>query len=247
MSDYYARPRPALGFDPAPGDVGIMRSLARRQHAAAEEFRQVKQQVQNADLSSWQGQAGSVARPMANQLASALGYAASAADRVGMVSQTWAGQLATFQAEADALEKQAAAAAADQEYLTGKQATLAAMTGPVDRAADLEAAQARVNQIQARARQLHQDYETSAAQLARQLDAPTAWERTEPDRKALEWLLAQGGRPQPRRTGRGFRQGPRRSRAAHQRRQAGAGCPDQGRVQRGHRDRAGGCVGCLRA
>jgi hypothetical protein len=190
MSDYCARHMPALGFDPAPGDVDIMRYLARRQHAAAEEFRQVEKQVQNADLSSWQGQAGSVARPMANQLASALGYAASAADRLGMVSQTWAGQLATFQAEADALEKQAAAAAADQEYLKGKQAVLAAMTGPVAPAADMEAAAARVNQIQARARQLHQDYETSAAQLARQLDAPTAWERTEPDRKALEWLLA---------------------------------------------------------
>lgn len=190
MSDYYARPMPALGFDPAPGDVGIMRYLARRQHAAAEELRQVEKQVQNADLSSWQGQAGSVARPVANQLASALGYAASAADRLGMVSQTWAGQLATFQAKADALEKQAAAAAADQEYLKGKQAVLAAMTGPVAPAADMEAAQARVNQIQARARQLRQDYETSAAQLARQLDAPTAWERTEPDRKALEWLLA---------------------------------------------------------
>lgn len=190
MSGYYARPMPALGFDPAPGDVGIMRYLARRQHAAAGELRQVQQQVQNADLSSWQGQAGSVARPMANQLAIALGYAASAADRLGMVSQTWAGQLATFQAEADALEKQAAAAAADHEYLKGKQAVMAAMTGPVDRAADLEAAEARADQIQARARQLRQDYETSADRLARQLDAPTAWERAEPVRKALEWLLA---------------------------------------------------------
>jgi hypothetical protein len=186
----YARPMPALGFDPAPGDVGIMRSLAHRQHAAAGELRQARKQVQNADLSSWQGQAGSVARPVANQLARTLGDAASAADRLGMVSHTWAGQLATFQAKADALEKQAAAAAADQEYLKGKQTVMAAMTGPVDRAADLEAAQAQVNQIQARARQLHQDYETSAAQLARQLDAPTAWVRTEPARKALEWLLA---------------------------------------------------------
>jgi hypothetical protein len=190
MSDYHARTMPALGFDPAPGDVGIMRSLARRQHAAAEEFRKVGKQVQNADLSSWQGQAGSVARPVANQLAGALGYAASAAERLGMVSQTWAGQLVTFQAEADALEKQAAAAAADQEYLTGKQTVMAAMTGPAGRAADMEAAQARVNQIQARARQLRQNYETAAAQLARQLDAPSAWERTELDRKALEWLLA---------------------------------------------------------
>ena len=190
MSDYYARPMPALGFDPAPGDVGTMRYLARRQHAAAEELRQVEKQARNADLSSWQGRAGSVARPVANQLARTLGDAASAADRLGMVSQTWAGQLATFQAEADALEKQAAAAAADQEYLKGRQTVMAAMTGPVERAADLEAAQARVNQIQARARQLRQDYETSAAQLARQLDAPTAWVRTEPARKALEWLLA---------------------------------------------------------
>ena len=191
MSDsYHARPMPALGFDPAPGDVGIMRSLAHRQHAAAGELRQVQKQVQNADLSSWQGQAGSVARPVANQLARTLGDAASAADRLGMVSHTWAGQLVTFQAEADALEKQAAAATADQEYLKGKQTVMAAMAGPVDRAADLEAAQAQVNQIQARARQLHQDYETAAAQLARQLDAPTAWVRTEPAGKALEWLLA---------------------------------------------------------
>ena len=65
MSDYYARPMPALGFDPAPGDVGTMRSLAHRQHAAAGELRQVQKHVQNADLSSWQGQAGSVARPVA--------------------------------------------------------------------------------------------------------------------------------------------------------------------------------------
>ena len=52
MSNYYARAMPALGFDPEPGDVGTMHSIARRQHAAADELRQVRSVVEGADLST---------------------------------------------------------------------------------------------------------------------------------------------------------------------------------------------------
>ena len=37
----YARSLPHLGFDPAPGDVGLTRDLARRHYQVAQEVRQV--------------------------------------------------------------------------------------------------------------------------------------------------------------------------------------------------------------
>ena len=46
------------------------------------------------------------------------------ADRLASGSQAWVGQLSDFQAEADALEKQAAAALAEHEHVQQRQAQL---------------------------------------------------------------------------------------------------------------------------
>jgi hypothetical protein len=119
-----------------------------------------------------------------------IGYAAGGAATLAQVAQSWAKQLAGFQAEADTLEKQAASAAADYEYLEQKKAVLAATAGPVALSADLDAAKAKVSQIQARARELRDQYEAAAKRMASQLDTPGVWERSEPYRKVLEGFLA---------------------------------------------------------
>lgn len=165
MSDHYARAMPALGFDPAPGEVGTMQYIARRQRAAAEELRQVRSLAGGADLSTWQGQAGAVARSAVNLLAGALAHAAAAADKLAGVSQAWAGQLAGFQAEADALEKQAAAALAEHEYAQQRQAQLRLGT-PSSSYTEMDPAQAQLLRVQERARQLQERYQAAAARLA---------------------------------------------------------------------------------
>jgi hypothetical protein len=189
MSNYYARAMPALGFDPAPGDVGTMQYIAGRQHDAAGELRQVRSVVEGADLSTWQGQAGEVARPVVNLLAGVLADTAIAADKLASVSQAWAAQLAGFQAEADALEKQAAAALAEHEHVQQRQAQLRLET-PLGQYTEMDPAGARLLRVQERARQLQERYQAAAARLAGEQDGPNLWEKTEPYRKVLEGLLA---------------------------------------------------------
>ena len=99
----YARTLPHLGFDPAPGDVGLTRDLARRHHQAAQEVQQVLTQVEQVDLTSWQGRAGQAVQALRATFPPALRSVASTADTLQEATSRWADQLSGFQAEADAL------------------------------------------------------------------------------------------------------------------------------------------------
>jgi hypothetical protein len=185
----YARPMPALGFDPAPGDVGLTRSLAQRQFEIAQELRQILTLIEHLDLSAWQGQTGDATRALAGTFAPALRNAVSAATELQGAASSWAGQLSQFQAEADALERKAAAANAEQQALQMQQAALPSRSVFLDR--EVETASARPSAIQRQAEELHERYlAASRATAARADEHPGLWDRTEPVRTVLEAVLA---------------------------------------------------------
>jgi hypothetical protein len=184
----YARALPHLGFDPAPGDVGLTRDLARRHHEVAQEVRQVLTQVDQVNLASWQGRAGQAVQALRATFPPALRSVASTADTLQEATSRWADQLSGFQAEADALERQAARAAENQQALQIRQAGLPPGSQVLSK--DLEAASAAVTGIERRARDLHERYLEAAAKTAEDIKPKNLWERTEPVRTVLEAVLA---------------------------------------------------------
>ena len=119
----------------------------------------------------------------------ALRNTASAADTLHAAASSWANQLSGFQAEADALERQAANASAHQQALQAKQAALP--PGSAVLTADLESASAAVSGIHSQAQDLHQRYLAAAAKTAADVgDHSGLWDRTEPVRTVLEAVLA---------------------------------------------------------
>jgi hypothetical protein len=74
---------PALGFDPAPGDVASTTALARRYAEIAAEITAVQNQVTGIDLACWEGKAAAVARTRQAALARAFAKTAAAIERAG--------------------------------------------------------------------------------------------------------------------------------------------------------------------
>ena len=165
----YARSLPALGFDPAPGDVDLTRNLARQHALVAQEARQVLALVERLNLSPLQGQAADALRTIQGTFPPALRSTASSADSLQSAASSWANQLSGFQAEADALERQAAAATAQQQALQARAAALP--RGTVVLTDDLQTASAAVTGIHGQAQDLHQRYLAAASKTAAQLDA----------------------------------------------------------------------------
>jgi hypothetical protein len=165
----YARSLPALGFDPAPGDVDLTRSLARQHALVAQEVRQVLALLERLNLSPLQGRAADALRAIQGTFPPALRSTASAADSLQAAASSWANQLSGFQAEADALERQAAAAAAQQQALQARAATLP--RGAVVLTDDLQTAAGAVTGIHGQAQELHQRYLAAASKTAAELDA----------------------------------------------------------------------------
>jgi hypothetical protein len=185
----YARSLPALGFDPVPGDVGLTRNLARRHFEVAQEARQVLTLVERLDLSALQGRAADALRAVQGTFPPALRNTASAAETLQAAASSWANQLSGFQAEADALERQAAASAAQQQALRARQATLP--PGSVVLTDDLQASSAAVSGIHGQAQELHQRYLAAASKTAAGVEEHSGlWGSTEPVRKVLEFVLA---------------------------------------------------------
>lgn len=185
----YARSLPALGFDPAPGDVGLTRNLARRHFEVAQEARQVLTLVERLDLSALQGRAADALRTVQGTFPPALRNTASAAETLQAAASSWANQLSGFQAEADTLERQAAAATAHQQALQVQVATLP--PGSIVLTDDLQTASATVDSVHRQAQELHQRYLAAASKTAADVDEHSGlWAGTEPVRKVLEAVLA---------------------------------------------------------
>ena len=175
---------PALGFDPAPGDVGSVNNLARQYTQVAAEVTAVHDQVADVDLAPWTGKAGDAVRARQTALAQALAVAADGATRLGAAASYWSPRLSEFQAEADALERQAADVQATHQYLATKAPAAPALAG------DLAQSGTALSTIRAKAQQLHQEYLSTAAGIMNQFDLAAWWDSTEDIRKYPEGVLA---------------------------------------------------------
>jgi hypothetical protein len=155
----------------------------------AQEARQVLALVERLNLSALQGRAADALRAVQGTFPPALRNTASAAESLQTAASSWANQLSGFQAEADALERQAAAATAQQQALLARQATLP--PGTVVLTDDLQTASATVSGIHGQAQELHQRYLAAASKTAAGVeDHAGLWGDTEPVRKVLEAVLA---------------------------------------------------------
>jgi hypothetical protein len=185
----YIRSLPALGFDPAPGDVDLTRNLAQQHSLAAQEARQVLALLERINLSALQGRAADALRAIQATFPPALRNTATAAEILQAAASSWADQLSGFQGEADALERQAAAATTHQQAVQAQQAALP--PGSTVLTDDLQSASATVDGIHKQAQELHQRYLAAAGKTAAGVDEhKSLWEGTEPVRKVLEAVLA---------------------------------------------------------
>jgi hypothetical protein len=175
---------PALGFDPAPGDVGLVNYLARQYTQVAAEVTAAHDQVAGIDLSPWQGKAGDAVRARQTALAQALAVAADGATRLGAAASRWSPQLSDFQAEADALERQAVGVQATHQYLATRAPTVPALNG------DLAQSETALSTIHAKAEQLHREYLSTAAGIMNEFDLTAWWDSTEDIRKYPEGVIA---------------------------------------------------------
>ncbi len=180
----YARSMPVLGFDPAPGDVGSVNNLARQYTRVAAEVTAVHDQVTGIDLSPWKGRAGDAARARQTALAQALSVAADGATRLGAAASRWSPRLSDFQAEADALERQADGVQATRQYLATKAPAVPAL------ADDLAQSGTELSTIRAKAQQLHKEYLSAAASVMNEFDLAAWWDSTEDIRKYPEGVVA---------------------------------------------------------
>jgi hypothetical protein len=180
----YARPMPALGFDPAPGDVGSTTDLARRYAEIAAEVAAVQAQVVGIDLARWEGKAAAAARARQAALVQALAQAADTTTRLSEAAARWSPRLTTYQAEADALERQAAAEQANHQYLTTRAPQVPQLTS------DLAESATAMTAIHAQAEQLHQEYLATAASILTEFDLRAWWDSTDDIRKYPEGVLA---------------------------------------------------------
>lgn len=185
----YSRSLPALGFDPAPGDVDLTRNLAQQHSLAAQEARQVLALLERLDLSALQGRAVDALRAIQATFPPALRNTAAAAEIMQAAASSWADQLSGFQGEADTLERQAVAATAHQQAVHAQQAAMP--PGSAVLTADVQTASATVDGIHKQAQELHQRYLAAASKTAAGVDEhKSLWEGTEPVRKVLEAVLA---------------------------------------------------------
>jgi hypothetical protein len=175
---------PALGFDPAPGDVASLNALARRYGEIAAEVTSVQSQVAKIDLSRWEGKTAVAVRAKRDILAQTLGQAADAAAKLGDAAARWSPRLASYQAEADALERQAASAQANHAYLAAKAPQVPQLNG------DLAESASALTAVCDQAEQLHQEYLATAASIMNAFDLKAWWDGTEPYRTILEAFLA---------------------------------------------------------
>jgi hypothetical protein len=145
--------------------------------------------VERLDLSALQGRAADALRAVQGTFPRALRNTASAAETLQAAASSWANQLSGFQAEADELERKAAASAADHQALQAQQAMLP--PGSVVLTDDLQTASATVNGIHSQAQELHQRYLAAAGKTAAGVEEHSGlWGSTEPVRTVLEAVLA---------------------------------------------------------
>ncbi|GAA2024693.1 hypothetical protein GCM10009839_23200 [Catenulispora yoronensis] len=177
------RSLPALGFDPAPGDVGGTRDLGRALGGMGTELGTILSSIDGADRGSWQGQTAIAFMDHLNSdLKPAVQKCHDSFTQASSLLYRWADQLDGFQAEADRLEheaegkKSAVASAKTTAYgPSGTPHPTPAPAGSPEAAQDvknqkaLSDAQDAMGDVLRRAHDLHDRYLAAARTIADQL------------------------------------------------------------------------------
>ncbi|MFJ2636630.1 putative T7SS-secreted protein [Streptomyces sp. NPDC087422] len=202
MGDARAGKFPLLGFDPTPGDVDRTRALARQLGDLHGELTATVTELDRLDCGYWKGEAATAfvshidsdVAPLIKKAHDSFGRASSALSR-------WADQLHGFQAEADALEKEAATkqgsldhakSAADPPHPPGDRP---AFVTPAQLGKDAKAQQAvtdatnALDGVRHRAEELHNRFTTAATSISHDLDKAGD---IAPDKPGLFSRLAHG-------------------------------------------------------
>ncbi|MGH3828413.1 MAG: hypothetical protein ACRDQX_14780 [Pseudonocardiaceae bacterium] len=165
---------PHLGRDPAPGDVELTRVVARQIGALGAELGSIADEVSGAHGDEWRGQAAEAFRAtLRDELLPLLGKARDSFDRAGCALGGWAGTLAGFQAEAQALER---AAADRQATLDAARRAVCYLPSEADATAlarldgNVVHATAAVAQLEHQADELHDRYLRAASLVAGDLE-----------------------------------------------------------------------------
>ncbi|GAA1976945.1 hypothetical protein [Catenulispora subtropica] len=150
----HARPMPNLGWDPTPGDVGGTQGLARKHEEAVTELNAIMALLKGIDVGPWQGDAKQATEVQVFEKAiPALQAIITDAGKLAEASKGWAGQLAGFQHDADALEAKAKNAKADVESAQHEKA------GPGrQKEMDVKDAHDAADSVQTEAHELNQHY-----------------------------------------------------------------------------------------
>lgn len=179
---------PHLGRDPAPGDVELTRGVARQVSALSVELGRIVAEVDGANGGEWTGQTAEAFRAtLRDELLPLLRKARDSFDRAGHSLGGWAEALAGFQAEAQALEREAASR---QATLDAARRALSYSPSGADAIAlaslddNLARATSAVSQLEHQADELHHRYLQAASSVAGELDQAGWTAPTEPG----DWL-----------------------------------------------------------
>ncbi|HEY4019363.1 MAG TPA: CHAP domain-containing protein [Pseudonocardiaceae bacterium] len=179
---------PALGFDPAPGDLDAVHSAVAALRSSGKQITEAHDAVSGVHTgNSWTGQAAEGFQHQVSTLGTNVSAASSTIDGASKVLGQWADDLGTMQSTADHLEQQAAQA---QQQLTTAQANpdlkLAGQTFPSQEAAQavqqqyqaaigkVKTAQQDLDKIRQQATQLSQQHQQNAQEVAKSLTGNSA-------------------------------------------------------------------------
>ncbi|WP_298806368.1 hypothetical protein [uncultured Pseudokineococcus sp.] len=166
-----ARPLPALGWDPCPGDPPGVRALADELRRLAGRLRSAQADAR-ADAPAWTGPAATAHRERVAALPGALGVLARSVDALADVLGAWADELVALQRRADDVERRMVVARDELRDASGVLALAARGTSGVDLLVGrppgwsahvdhrraVEAAATGRAEVEAAARRLHEEY-----------------------------------------------------------------------------------------
>jgi hypothetical protein len=186
---------PHLGFDPAPGDVELSRSFARQVSNLAHELGTMQAELTTIDLAGWTGKAAIAFRDhLGQEITPLIRKAYQSFDNAAVSLNRWTSQLQGFQAEADTLEREAAAKqgaldsanhalnASSQSSSLPSSSSAGGSPNPSPSGTDHRNLQKQqkqqavtdagnaLNSVRHRAHELHDRYITAAGVVARSLD-----------------------------------------------------------------------------
>ncbi|MGH3830813.1 MAG: hypothetical protein ACRDRS_10260 [Pseudonocardiaceae bacterium] len=165
---------PHLGRDPAPGDVELTRGVARQIGVLGAELGSIADEVSGARGDEWRGQTAEAFRAtLRDELLPLLNEARDSFDRAGRALVGWTDTLASFQAEAQALERVAAdrQATLDAARRALNDSPNGADATTLSRLDDTVAHATRaVSQLAHQADELHDRYLRAASSVASELE-----------------------------------------------------------------------------